>query len=173
MHPNAYKGPLVSSTSSRSSGSSKPSKPNKKRQFSDDKPSANLSNYRPAPDSKKNRPMASTATYAKQRASPKTYGQAITSETTRITPTLPERISNEDFETTSKVVRAAIPQTIATILVAVVTARWEEISMMTIEWTKTIPEIEIAPHRSTMMTAAERILQPLGYYPQILLTHPR
>jgi hypothetical protein len=27
--------------------------------------------------------------------------------------------------------------------------------MMTIEWTKTIPEIDIAPHRSTMTTAPE------------------
>jgi hypothetical protein len=60
MHPNVYKGPLVSSTSSRRSGSSKPNKPNKKRQFSDDRRSANLSKYGPAPDSKKNRPMTSS-----------------------------------------------------------------------------------------------------------------
>jgi hypothetical protein len=50
MHPNAYKGLLVSS-SSRRSGSSKPNKLNKKRHFSDDRPSANLSKYGPAPDS--------------------------------------------------------------------------------------------------------------------------
>jgi hypothetical protein len=61
---------------------------------------------------------------------------------------------NTDFETTSKVVRAAIPQTIATTLVAVVTALWEDISMIT-EWTKTIPEIDIAPHCSTMTTSPE------------------
>jgi hypothetical protein len=48
------------------------------------------------------RRQASTAVYAKQRASPKTYGQAITPETARTTPVLPERISNKDFETTSK-----------------------------------------------------------------------
>jgi hypothetical protein len=92
--------------------------------------------------------------YAKLRASPKTYGQAITPEIARTTPILPERISNENFETTSKVVRAAIPRTIAT-MVAAVMALWEDISMMTIEWTKTIPEIDIAPHRSTMTTAPE------------------
>jgi hypothetical protein len=60
MHQNAYKGPLVSSTNSRRSGSSKLNKPKKKRQFSDDRPSANLSKYGPAPDSKKNRPMTSS-----------------------------------------------------------------------------------------------------------------
>jgi hypothetical protein len=43
MHQNAYKGPLVRSTTSRRQGSSKPNKPNKKRQFWDDRPSANLS----------------------------------------------------------------------------------------------------------------------------------
>jgi hypothetical protein len=80
------------------------------------------------------------------------YGQAITPETARITPILPKRISNEDFETTSKVVRAATPQTIATTLVAVVTALWEDISRMITEWTKTILEIDIAPHRSKMTT---------------------
>jgi hypothetical protein len=94
------------------------------------------------------RRRASAAAYAKQRASPKTYGQAITPETARTTPILPERISNEDFETTSK-------QTIATTLVAAVTALWEDISMMIIEWTRTISEIDIAPHRSTMTTAPE------------------
>jgi hypothetical protein len=59
MHPNTYKGPLVSSTSSRRLGSSKPNRPNKKRQFSNDRLSANLSKYVPAPDPKKNRPMTS------------------------------------------------------------------------------------------------------------------
>jgi hypothetical protein len=59
MHPNAYKGPLVSA-SSRKSGFSKPNKPNKKRQYSDDRPSANLSKYGPAPDSKKNRSSTSS-----------------------------------------------------------------------------------------------------------------
>jgi hypothetical protein len=37
--------------------------------------------------------QAYIATYAKQRASPKTYGQAITPGTVRTTPILPERIS--------------------------------------------------------------------------------
>jgi hypothetical protein len=40
---------------------------------------------------------------ANQRANPKTYGQAITPETVRTIPILQERISNEDFETTSKI----------------------------------------------------------------------
>jgi hypothetical protein len=44
---------------------------------------------------------------------------------------------------------------IATTLAAVVTALWEDISMMITEWTKTIPEIDIAPHRLTMTTAPE------------------
>jgi hypothetical protein len=101
------------------------------------------------------RRQASIAIYANQRASPKTYGQAITPETARTTPVLPERISNGNFETTSKVALAVIPRKIATILVAVVTALWERISMMTIEWTKMILEINIATHRSTMMTAPE------------------
>jgi hypothetical protein len=61
------------------------------------------------------------------------YGQAIIPETARTTPILPERISNEDFETTSKVVRAAILRMIATTLVAVVTALWEDISTMITE----------------------------------------
>jgi hypothetical protein len=38
---------------------------------------------------------------------------------------------------------------------AVVTVLWERISMMTIEWTKTIPETNLAPHRSTVMIASE------------------
>jgi hypothetical protein len=59
MHPNAYKGPLVSA-SSRKSGFSKPNKPNKKRHYSDDRPSANLSKYGPAPDSNKNRSSTSS-----------------------------------------------------------------------------------------------------------------
>jgi hypothetical protein len=37
LHPNVYKGPLVSN---RRQGSSKPNKSNKKRLFSDDRPSA-------------------------------------------------------------------------------------------------------------------------------------
>jgi hypothetical protein len=49
----------------------------------------------------------SIATYAKQRASSKTHGQAVTPETAQITPILPERISNKNFETTSKVALAA------------------------------------------------------------------
>jgi hypothetical protein len=59
MHPYAYKGTLVS-TKSRRSGSSKPNKPNKKRQFSDDRPSVNLSKYGPAPDPKKYRSTTSS-----------------------------------------------------------------------------------------------------------------
>jgi hypothetical protein len=98
MHPNAYKSPLVSSISNRRQRSSRPNKPNKKRLFSDDRPSEI-----------DQRRQASIATYAKQRASPKTYGQAITPETVWITPILPERISNENFETTSKVALAEIP----------------------------------------------------------------
>jgi hypothetical protein len=97
------------------------------------------------------RRRASIAIYAKLRASPKTYGQAITPEIARTTLILPERISNEDFETTSK----AIPRMIATTLAAVVTALREDISIMITEWTKTIPEIDVAPHRLTMTTAPE------------------
>jgi hypothetical protein len=44
LHPNAYKGPLVSSTSNRRHWSSKPNKSNKKRRFADDRPSANPEN---------------------------------------------------------------------------------------------------------------------------------
>jgi hypothetical protein len=106
MHLNAYKGPLVSSTSSRRQGSSKPNKTNKKRQLSDDRHSSNLSKYGLALDPKRidQRRQVSIATYAKLRASPKTNGQAITPETVRITPIPPERISNEDFESRAKVV---------------------------------------------------------------------
>jgi hypothetical protein len=53
LHPNAYKDPLVSSASNRRQRSSKPNKSNKKRQFLDDRPSAYLSKYGPAPDPKK------------------------------------------------------------------------------------------------------------------------
>jgi hypothetical protein len=61
------------------------------------------------------------ATYSNQRASSKTYGQAITPETVRATPILPESISNENFETTAKVALTVIPRATDTILVAVVT----------------------------------------------------
>jgi hypothetical protein len=100
MHRNAFKGPLVSSTSNRRSGSSNPNKPSKNvifRMTGSVPISPNTDQLRTLRRID-HRLQASTAAYAKQRASPKTYGQAITPETAR------KRILNEDFETTSKVV---------------------------------------------------------------------
>jgi hypothetical protein len=108
MHPNEYKGPLVSSTSSRRLGSLKPNKPNKKRQFSDDRRCANLSNYGPAPDSKKNRPMTSSV-YCNiciiEGKPENVWSSHHTKDCPNNTKSFRKRISNEDFETTSRVMR--------------------------------------------------------------------
>jgi hypothetical protein len=155
MHANAYKGPLVSA-SSRKSGSSKPNKPNKKRHYSDDRPSANLSTYGPAPDSKKNRPLTSSV-YCSICNKPE---NVWSSHHTRDCPNNPnpsgkdlERSLRDDFKgrargnTANDSYYTSSGGYGTTTLVAVV--------RMIIEWTKTILEIDIAPHRSTMTTAPE------------------
>jgi hypothetical protein len=155
MHRNAYKGPLISA-SSRRLGSSKPNKPNKKHHFSDDRPSANLNKYGPAPDSKKNRPLTSSVycSICKTAGKPE---NVWSSHHTRDCPNNPNP-SGKDLERRLRVVRAATPQTIATTLVAVLTAIWGDISRMITEWTKTILEIDIAPHRSTMTNVVTMLI---------------
>jgi hypothetical protein len=108
-----------------------------KKQFSDD--SANLSKYGPAPGPKKNRSTTSSVycNMCKSVGKPENENQ---------------RLSGKDLE---QKLRDDFKDRDRTILVAVVTALWERVSMMTIEWTKLILEINIALHRSTMMTAPE------------------
>jgi hypothetical protein len=157
MHPNAYKGSLVSSTSSRTQGSLKPNKPNKKRQSSDDRPSANLSKYEPAPGPKRNRPMTSRvySNLCKTAGKPEDVWSShhirdCPNNTNSSGKDLKRRL-RDDFKGRARGNTANDSY----YTIAVVTALWEEISMMTIEWAKASPEIDAIPHRSMMTTASE------------------
>jgi hypothetical protein len=89
LYPNAYKGPLVSSTSNRRQGSSRPNKTRNvnSRMIGLVPISPNTDQLRIS--DVKRLLQASIAAYANQRASPKMYGQANTPETVRTTPILP------------------------------------------------------------------------------------
>jgi hypothetical protein len=84
------------------------------------------------------RRQASIAIFAKQRASPKTYGQAITPKTVRMTPILPERISNDSYYTGSGGY-------------GTLGKNLNDDNRVD----KDDPRDNFAPHRSTMMTASE------------------